>query len=91
MSEIKPFDFKKARRITPAEVEKGRKAIENTFGIKRPPRKGPGRPPKSEKERTQAISIRLPPEVIAWAKREAKKEGVGYQTIISRALKELAG
>ena len=89
MSNEKPFDFKKARRITPEEVEGARKAIEKKLGIKLPPKKG--RPPSSESGRAMPVSIRLSPKVLRWAKREAKKRGVGYQTIINRALEELAG
>jgi predicted DNA binding CopG/RHH family protein len=33
-----------------------------------------------------ATSIRLHPKAIAWAKREAKKRGIGYQTVINETL-----
>jgi len=39
--------------------------------------------PKSETEKYQPISIRLHPQVIAWAQAEAKKRGVGDRTIIN--------
>ena len=78
-----PFDFRKARRITPKEVEENRKAIERKLGIKLPPR---GRPPKLEHERHQSVTIRLHPKAIAWAKEQAKRRGVGYQTIINEVL-----
>nr|WP_253715866.1 BrnA antitoxin family protein [Bdellovibrio bacteriovorus] len=61
----------------------GRKAIEERTGKKRPHR---GRPAKSENEKFVPISIKLHPQVLAWAKREAKKRGVGYQTIINETL-----
>jgi len=32
------------------------------------------------------ISIRLHPRVLAWAKTQAKKKGVGYQTVINDIL-----
>lgn len=83
----KPFNFEKARRVTPAETERYRKAIEAKLGVKRARR---GRPPLADDERAQPVSIRLSPAVIAWAKRKAKKEGIGYQTVIKRALDELA-
>ncbi len=88
MNKERPFNFKKARRITRAEVESARKAIEKKLGVKLAPKKG--RPPNSESGRAEAISIRLSPEVMAWAKREAKKRGVGYQTVINQALERLA-
>jgi uncharacterized protein (DUF4415 family) len=45
-----------------------------------------GRPPKDETEKYEAISIRLHPKVIQWAKTEANKRGVGYQTVINETL-----
>ena len=58
------------------------KAIEAKLGTKRPRR---GRPPKGIEKYTP-VSIRLHPDVIAWAKREAKKRRLGYQTIINEVL-----
>src|SRR5258708_5082272 len=78
-----PFDFSKARRITPKEVAENRKAIEAKLGIKLPPR---GRPPKMDHDRHRPVSIRLHPKAIAWAKQEAKRRGVGYQTVINDVL-----
>ncbi len=83
MKNSKNFPFEKARRITSREVTSGRKAIEEKTGKKRPSR---GRPAKSEKDKFIAISIRLHPKVIQWAKKEAKKQSVGYQTIINEIL-----
>jgi uncharacterized protein (DUF4415 family) len=83
MAKAKEFPFKSARRITDAEVKAARHAIEEKLGEKRPSR---GRPPKSEKEKYSPVSIRLHPKVLQWAKREAKKRGVGYQTIINEVL-----
>jgi len=88
MKRIGEFPFKKARRVTAEEVEEGRKAIEAKFGKKRPSR---GRPPKDDDEKYQAISIRLHPEILDWAKEEAKRCGLGYQSIINSALLTLKG
>ena len=49
-----------------------------------------GRPPKPETEKYQATSIRLHPKAIAWARGEARKRKVGYQTIINQVLLERA-
>jgi hypothetical protein len=78
-----PFDFSRARRSTPEELAQYRKAIEAKLGIKLPPR---GRPPKKDHDRSKAISIRLHPHALAWAKQEAKRRGVGYQTVINDVL-----
>lgn len=82
MSKAKEFPFKSARRVTEEEVKEARKAIEEKLGKKRPSR---GRPPKGE-DKYSPVSIRLHPKVLQWAKREAKKRGIGYQTIINEVL-----
>ena len=82
MTKPKQFPFERARRVTTKEAEAARKAIEQKLGKKRPKR---GRPPKGA-EKYQPVSIRLHPSVIAWAKREAKKRGLGYQTVINEVL-----
>src|SRR5262245_16574196 len=84
MKKAKAFPFEQARRITAKEVEQYRKAIEAKTGKKR--RARPGRPPKAPTAKYKPIAIRLHPLVIAWAKKAAKKRGVGYQTIINEAL-----
>ena len=78
-----PFDFSKARRVTPEEYVKFKKAAEKTLGRKLPPR---GRPPKKDHERHRPVTIRLHPEALAWAKEEAKRRGIGYQTVINEVL-----
>ncbi len=83
MKNQKEFQFKNARRITAEETEKFRKAISEKLGI---PRKNRGRPAKKLSDKFSPISIRLHPDVLAWAKREAKKRGVGYQTVINEVL-----
>ncbi len=86
MSRTRRFNFANSRRVTPEEVEAARRGIEEKLGIKRPPR---GRPPKKEKNRYKAISIRLHPKVLYWAKQQAKRRGVGYQTVVNEALLKL--
>lgn len=87
MRHSKEFPFDKARRVTDKEVRAARKAIEEKLQMKRPNR---GRPPKGNAEKYRAVSIRLHPKVLSWAKREAKKRGVGYQSIINQVLLQLA-
>ncbi len=83
MSKVKEFPFDKARRITKREVESARKAIEKSTGKKRAKR---GRPAKKATEKYAPVSIRLHPDVLKWAKAQAKKKNVGYQTIINEVL-----
>lgn len=83
MKNSKNFPFEKARRVSSEEVSSARKAIEEKTGKKRETR---GRPAKSEEQKFVPTSIRLHPKILAWAKKEAKKKGVGYQTIINEIL-----
>ncbi|MBI4212628.1 MAG: BrnA antitoxin family protein [Deltaproteobacteria bacterium] len=83
MKTLKEFPFHKARRVTRSEVVKARKAIAQKLGKKRRAR---GRPQKLEAERYQATSIRLHPKVLGWAKTQAHKRHIGYQTVINEAL-----
>lgn len=83
MKNSKSFPFEKARRISSEEVTSARKGIESKTGKKRPSR---GRPSKPEEQKFVPTSIRLHPKVLEWAKKEAKRRGVGYQTIINEIL-----
>ena len=82
MKKLKEFPFESSRKVSAQEVRQARLAIEKKIGKKRPAR---GRPLKTE-EKYKPVSIRIHPKVLEWAKREAKKKGVGYQTIINQVL-----
>jgi uncharacterized protein (DUF4415 family) len=86
MPRAREFPFETARRVTAREVAAAHKAIEERLGRKRPRR---GRPPKGA-AKYKPVSIRLHPRILAWAKKEAKRRGVGYQTIINEALLEVS-
>ena len=88
MKNSKEFPFEKARRISRRELVQARHAIAEKTGIPRKPR---GRPGKVVSEKYLPTSIRLHPKVISWARREARRRGVGYQTIINEVLLEKAG
>lgn len=49
-----------------------------------------GRPPLGERNRC-LIAIRLNPEVLVRLGKEAKRQNVGYQTLINRVLAEYVG
>ena len=87
MKKSKDFPFERARKISEKEVRSARKAIEQKLDIDRPER---GRPPKDEEEKYKPVSIRLHPKVVEWAKKEAKRRGVGYQTVINEVLLKMA-
>ena len=83
MKSTKEFPFEKARRITEKEIASAQKAIEKQTGKKRNAR---GRPTKPEKEKYIPTSIRLHPNILKWAKKEAKKRRTGYQSVINEVL-----
>jgi predicted DNA binding CopG/RHH family protein len=85
MNTAKEFPFSRARRITDKEVKAAKNAIEKKTGRKRKLR---GRPPKSLSQKYKPVSIRLVPKILTWAKKEAKKRGIGYQTVINEVLLE---
>ncbi len=87
-SESMSFSFAAARRITPEEVAAATLAIKEQFGIE--PGKQRDRPPKPGDQKYEAVSIRLNPQVLVWAKAEGDRLGVGYQTVINEALLKLA-
>jgi uncharacterized protein (DUF4415 family) len=85
MKKESEFPFDRAKRVTPEKNQKFREAISEQFGIKLRKR---GRPVKNEDEKYEPISIRLHPKILIWAKKEAKKRGIGYQTVINEFLLE---
>lgn len=85
MKKESEFPFERARQVTPEESQKFREAISEQFGMKLRQR---GRPVKNEDEKYEPISIRIHPKVLAWAKEEAQKRGIGYQTVINEVLLE---
>lgn len=83
MKKESEFPFNRARRVTSEENERFTEALTEQFGMKLRKR---GRPAKDEKEKYEPISIKLHPKILAWAKEEAKKRGIGYQSVINEAL-----
>lgn len=47
-----------------------------------------GRPPKREEEKYKSTHICFHPKIVEWAKAEAKRRGVGYQSVINETLLE---
>ena len=83
MKRIRKFDFKQSRRVTAREVEAARKAIEKKLGVKRAHR---GRPLKTSAEKYRPVCIRLHPRALLWARMEAHRRKIGYQTVINEIL-----
>ena len=82
MKRIKKIPFKRSGRIILRATVAAKRAIEKRADKKRQSR---GRPAKGLKKYIP-ISIRFHPGILIWAKREAKKRGVGYQTVINESL-----
>ena len=81
---MKEFDFSKARRVTAEEHGRFAEAAANTRVLR-------GRPRKPPEQKFLPVTIRLDPRVVVWAKHEAKRQHVGYQTILNQELLRLAG
>jgi len=71
------------RRVTPEEHARFRQAYINTFG-KEPPMRG--RPAKAPHLKYRDIHLKLHPKALAWARMQAKRRGIGYQTLINEIL-----
>ncbi len=80
------FPFERARKVTPAETRMFRKAFENTFG-KKPPKRG--RPAKGA-DKYRDVHIKLHPKALQWARENARRRGIGYQTLINEILLQRA-
>ncbi len=72
-----------ARRVSAREHRLYKAAAERKLGAKLP--RGGG---KAEPSR-QVVSLRLDRKIIAWAKKEARRRHVPYQTIINESLLRL--
>jgi uncharacterized protein (DUF4415 family) len=70
-------DLKRGRRVTPDEHEMFARAVQSF--------RSRGRPKKIS-GKYRPVTIRLHPDVLQWARTEAKKRGLGYQTVINQTL-----
>ncbi len=86
MEKIPEFDFSKARRMTAEEKRFFRRAFKNTFGYLPPRRKSHALKAKNQ---YKDIHLKIHLSVLEWAKRNAKKRGVKYQTVINESLLRL--
>lgn len=74
------YDLNSWNHSSEAELKSYKKAIEKKLGIKLGP------PFKKAEEKYIPTYIKLNPKVVKWAKREALKKGIGYQTVINNEL-----
>ena len=81
--ELTKDDLKRMRRVTPEQHARFRQAYINTFGKEPPVR---GRPAKALHQKYKDIHIKLHPKALRWAQAEAKRRGIGYQTLINDIL-----
>jgi predicted DNA binding CopG/RHH family protein len=85
--QLNAHDFKHGRRLTSQERATFGKAYRNTFH-KEPPHFG--RPFKYMEAKLVPVSIRLHPTILTWAREQAHKEHIGYQSFLNRLLLKLA-
>lgn len=81
MSNNTEFPFAKARRITSEEVNHAKITIQKQFGDEYIVR--------SRDDDYELVSLKINPKIIAWAKNEAKKQGVNYQVFLNNELLKL--
>jgi hypothetical protein len=81
MNKNTEFPFANARRITPEEISQAKIAIKEQFGEKYAIRKSH---PDYE-----IVSLKLDAKIINWAKQEAEKQGINYESIINNELLKL--
>ena len=79
--------LRRGHRISPERHAMYSKALDEKYGLDRPRM---GRPPKGA-ARYVPVSLRLPPEVLSWAKAKAKHLSIGYQTVLKDALLKISG
>ena len=70
--------------MTPQEHARFKEALSK-------PAKIIGRPRKPPDEKFVPVYIRLDPRIVKWAKREAKRRRLGYQTVLNEELLRLTG
>ena len=80
---LKAAQLREFRPISPKRRAMFRRAYINTFR-REPP--AMGRPPKGADEKYRDVHIRLHPTALTWAKHEARRRGIGYQTVINETL-----
>jgi len=83
MKKTEEFPFDRARKVGASERQKFLKAYETTFGEKPPLR---GRPTKVPSEKYRDIHIKIHPRALQWTTSEARRRGIGYQTVINETL-----
>jgi len=84
MPELTDQQLRSMRRGTPERTEFFRQALENTFKRPFPPRMG--RPTKYPEGKLRPIYILLHPSILSWARNEARKRHVGYQSYLNEVL-----
>lgn len=80
-------DFRQGKHLTPQERATFGNAYRNTFH-KEPPHFG--RPYKYMDAKLVPVSIRLHPTILTWAREQAHKKHMGYQSFINQLLLRLA-
>jgi predicted DNA binding CopG/RHH family protein len=82
MSQEPEFPFDRSRRVTPEEHQRFKTAIEQQLGVKLHDRN----PVVQSDESYESVVLQLHPKILSWAREEAEKQGVAYQTVINAVL-----
>ncbi len=79
MNQDSEFPFDRARRVTPEEHQHFKTLLAQQFGTQPDATTAPEAPYLS-------VSLQLHPKILDWAKAEAQKRGIEYQTVINEVL-----
>jgi predicted DNA binding CopG/RHH family protein len=86
MNQDSEFPFDRARRVTPEEHQHFKAMVAKQLGTQ-----SDANTVLNPEEPYQAVSLQLHPKVLTWAKTEAQKRGIEYQTVINEVLLKQVG
>jgi predicted DNA binding CopG/RHH family protein len=86
MNQDSEFPFDRARRVTPEEHQHFKAMVAKQLGTR-----SDDHTVTNLEEPYQAVSLQLHPKVLNWAKTEAQKRGIAYQTVINEVLLKQVG
>jgi predicted DNA binding CopG/RHH family protein len=83
---LRPTGGHRARRVTPEEHQHFKAMVAKQLATQ-----SDANTVLNPEEPYQAVSLQLHPKVLTWAKTEAQKRGIEYQTVINEVLLKQVG
>jgi predicted DNA binding CopG/RHH family protein len=82
MTQDSEFPFDRAHRVTPTEHQHFKTLLAQQFGTQ---------PDTTPEAPYPFVSLQLHPKILVWAKAEAQKRSIDYQTVINEVLLRQVG